>query len=447
MKRYFTISKETDLTELQLGKILATYQTRDLPRLRTLENYYNGRMAITYKQPTDEGRSNAKIVINHCKNIVDNYCGYMLGNPIKYEGENIDAILDINEYNDAQSTDESWLRQALIYGKAYCINYLDEEGKQRFKVLDTKECIPVYDDTLEQELLYVIRCYKNEPATTEDERYNIDVYGQSKTIHYLSGAGFKNLRWQGEEPNFYKQVPITVFSLNDDEAGIFENVMSINDAINSLVSGEIDSWDSFADAYLVLKGVSADEESLADMKKHRCLCIDPDADASFLTKNIADTQVVNILTDLTAKIHQMSACPDFTDESFAQSSGIAIKFKLLGFENVAGAIEAKMKQAIQRRIELISSILKLTDTEEIWRTIKINFNRNLPTDYTEIINLVTALKGLVSDETLLAQIPFVQNVQEELARVKKQNEQNMELYQSNFSSHFMNNEEEEEINE
>lgn len=41
-------------------------------------------------------------------------------------------------------------------------------------------------------------------------------------------------------------------------------------------------------------------------------------------------------------------------------------------------------------------------------------------------------KGLVSDRTLLEQLPFIKNVDEELAEVKKQTESNMSLY--NFNS-------------
>lgn len=48
-------------------------------------------------------------------------------------------------------------------------------------------------------------------------------------------------------------------------------------------------------------------------------------------------------------------------------------------------------------------------------------------------------KGLVSDRTLLEQIPFVKNVDEELAEVKKQTEDNMSLY--NFNSGVNDDEE------
>ena len=190
----------------------------------------------------------------------------------------------------------------------------------------------------------------------------------------------------------------------------------------------MDDFDAFADAYLLLKGVTADEEDLVKMKENRCLMIDETSDASYLTKNISDTQIENMLININDKIHKIAQSPDFTDEKFLAQSGIAMRYKLVGFENRASAIESNMRKALQRRIELICSILSLTTGEDKWRDVEIVFTRNLPTDITEIVNTVNQLRGIVSKETLLTQIPFVKDVDEELKRVNKENEEAMSLY-------------------
>lgn len=143
-----------------------------------------------------------------------------------------------------------------------------------------------------------------------------------------------------------------------------------------------------------------------------------------------DTQVENILKRLHDSIYRISACVDFSSETFTGgvSSGIAIQFKLSGMETRCGKIEAEMKKALQRRIEVISGMVALSTGEEIWRDIRIEFSRNIPADETQVVNMVTALKGTVSDETLLAQIPFVTDVQAEIEAVSKQKMENMSLY-------------------
>ena len=100
-----------------------------------------------------------------------------------------------------------------------------------------------------------------------------------------------------------------------------------------------------------------------------------------------------------------------------------------------------MQKALQRRIEIITGIASLKLGEEIFRDVKISFKRNIPVDISIAINLVNALKGTVSDKTLLGQLPFVSDVNAEIEALQKQKEANMALY--NFSGNNTDNEEEE----
>ena len=362
-----------------------------------------------------------------------NYLGYLTGIPIVYSNDEFDAVLDVLNYNDVNNEDSEYLKNALIYGMAYEVNYMDEEAKQRFRLFDSRECVPIYDNSISSELMYVVRFYKEDLLNAQNENYIVEVYGPRDIKTYRSGPGFSSFNLINEEPHFYNQCPVTVFALNEDEDSIFKQVMSLQDAYNELVSGSVDDFDAFADAYLVLKGAIAEDKELESMKQNRVLMIDQDADAKYLTKDITNTQIEYLLNTTNDQIHKIANAPDFTDEKFLAQSGIALRYKLIGFENQAAAIESCMRKALQRRIELISEILKLTDQEEQWRDVSIKFTRNLPN------NLIPAdpsdlmeYKGLVSDRTLLEQLPFVKNVDEELAEVKKQTESNMSLY--NFNS-------------
>ena len=92
------------------------------------------------KIATDVGKPCNRIVSNYCFNIVQNYQGYITVIDISYLSQtNIDAIQDILNYNDVRTEDNELLRNALIFGKSFEINYVDEDAKQRFKVLDSRE--------------------------------------------------------------------------------------------------------------------------------------------------------------------------------------------------------------------------------------------------------------------------------------------------------------------
>ena len=104
----------------------------------------------------------------------------------------------------------------------------------------------------------------------------------------------------------------------------------------------------------------------------------------------------------------------------------------MAIENLAAIKERKFKKGLQRRIELIFNTLNLKGDSLDWRAIDISFKRNLPTNETEIANMVNQLRGLVSEETLVAQIPFVSDVASEVEKLQQEKEMNMSLYNFNF---------------
>lgn len=379
------------------------------------------------KVATDEGKPCNRVVVNYCYNVVQNYLGYLTGIDVAYSSDdNFDDIQEVLNYNDVHNTDSDLLRNALIYGRAFEINYIDEDSQSRFKVLDTRECIPVYDNTLNQNLVYVIRLYKAD--LVDDDEYFVELYSESEYRKYRSTMGFSSFELLEQRPHYFKQVPITVFSLNSEEDSIFDKVLTLQDAYNELLSCEVDDFESFADAYLVLKGVTADPEDLDEAKRKRAFMVDSDADISYLTKSISDTQIENMLSNINDQIHKIANSPDFNDEKLLAQSGIAMRYKLVGFENASSAIEANMRKALQKRIELICEVLNLKGGEQVWRDVRIVFTRNLPTNVEEMAQVANSLRGLVSDETLLSLLPFVNDPAQELEKVKAQKEENMSVY-------------------
>ena len=357
-----------------------------------------------------------------------------MGKPVSFVGDNIDEIREILDYNDVHEMMTEYLRQACIYGRAFLINYVDMEGKQRIQVLDAQSCIPVYDDTIEHNLLHVIRCWidNSKGDLSTEIQWKVEDYGPEAVRYYDATDGFVTYTLTSTVNNPYKQCPITVFSLNRDEMGVFKPILSLQDAANTLISGQVDSYEDWDSAYLVLSGLNGtDEESIRTMKKTKCILLpgEENCSATFLTKNISDTQAKDILENINNKIYSIAQCPDFSDPNVFgnAASGISIKFKLLNFENVCSNIESEMRKAIQRMIELICTILNLVNEEQTWRDIQIIFRRNLPVDIQEIVNIVNGLRGIVSTETLLSQIPFIENAEEELEKLKAENDF-LELY-------------------
>ena len=425
----YNININEELTADKISRIIQSFEISEKIKLQRYYDYFRGKQAILNKSYKDASKPCNHIVKNYCFSIVNNYQGYIAGIPITYNSnDDITNLIDIFNYNDIKNADAALLKNALIFGVAYEICYIDEDTKQRFKVIDSRECIPVYDDTLNENLLYMIRYYKK-PSWKEDAetRYIIEVYSNASIRRYESNFNFSSLSLLEENPHYFKQVPFVEFRLNEEKDSIFDKIISLQDAYNELLSSEVDDFQAFTDAYLVLKGCGIAEEDAAQMRENRILMLDSEDSAEYLTKNISDTQIENMLSNINDSIHVIANSPDFNDEKFMATSGIAMRYKLVGFENTSSAIAANMTKALQRRIELLYTVMGLIAGDK-FKDVQIKFTRNLPLDNTEIINTINSLRGMLSDRTLISLLPFVSDVDAELEAIQTQKVLNMEMY-------------------
>ena len=426
----FYVNKDQELSIELLQKMINRFRVNVEPKLHKYKNYYDGIQLILNKRYSDASKPCNKTVINYCKNITDSYCGY-LATPgyISYSSDNdIKDIMNILRYNDYQAEDADFLLDALIYGVAAELMYNDAAGQTRFRLINPTTCFGVYDDSLTGDLMYFVRMYKASDWDDSD-LYYVDVYSDFDIKHYTMSGMNGYLKLLAEEKHYFSQCPANILVM-PDEKSIFDCIMSLQDSINELLSAEIDDYSAFCDAYLTIVGADAEQEEIASMKESRVLILPEGATADWLTKNANDAQVENILKRIHDSIYRIAQCPDFSSETFVGgvSSGIAIRYRLTGMETRAAKICAQMKKALQRRVEIICGIAALKLGEDVFRDIEIDFKRNIPEDNTSLVNLVNSLKGTVSDATLLAQIPFVDDVNAELEALQEQKKANMELY-------------------
>lgn len=377
----------------------------------------------------DKSKPNNKIANAYASYITDTLVGYFIGEPISYTSNDDVLLQDLSmifEYNDEADENAELAKNASIYGVAYEMLYLSEEDKMiRFKALNPKEIIPIFDKTVEQNLMAVIRYY-DDYDVVDDKTYTlVEIIDNTMVRRYKMDNSFLLLE---EYPHYFGMVPVAIYKNNEEERGDFEAVISLIDAYDKMESDTLNDFEYFVDAYLALYGFTAEPEDVAQMKENRILLMDEGTSAEWLIKQTSDTYVENMKNRLDADIHKFAKCPNMADKEFASNaSGVAIKFKLLGTENLVSIKERKFKRGLQQRLELMSMINSVLREGFDWRGIDIIFTRNVPSNDTDIANMVNTLRDIVSEETLLAQIPFVEDVQDELERLKQEREENKEL--------------------
>ena len=415
-----------DLGPEKIRQLLNHWQMNDRVKLQRKYDYYNGKQKILNKMYSDPSKPCNRVVTNYCRSIVSNFAGFNLGIPATYQvDDNVQYFL---RYNDYIQKDTELLTQGLIFGVAYELLYIDSDGETRFENISPLYGFDIYSSDLsDDDMSAFVRIYTEDNVDiTQSNTYMVVVYTKDKITTYKTVGEFGSLEFVSEVPHSFGQVPVVAFNLNPEREGIFEQIIPLQDSYNEVLSAQLDELGMLVDSFLVLKGVSAEKEDIQDMKTNRVLLMDADSSAEFLVKNVNNSQIIEILTEIKKRIIEISTCPDFSAENFATTSGIALQYRLTGFRNTSLAFMSQLEKALRRRIELFGWIEQIKGDKVT--DFKITFTNNLPTNTLEIAQIVNQLRGLVSDETLLSQIPFVDDAEEELKKAQAEKQANMKLY-------------------
>ncbi len=416
---------------LERGSILDKERVRKILEKRTdyTENqkYYRGNQAIEDRTMTDTTKPNNKLINSFAAYITDVNVGYFMGQPVSYSSTNqqlMDKIQEIFDYNDEQDENVQLAMDASICGVAYELMYMDEESNIRFNRVSPLNMVVIYDTSITPEPWAALRVYSSGNTDTELETdIYIEIYTESMTTLYKTDKVFSIMTEISSMENLFGQLPVSVFANNDTFQGDFDKVKSLIDEYDLAQSDTANDFEYFTDAYLHLHNIDLSTDEIQKLKEKRVIQTEGDAAGlvEWVVKEIQDAATENFKNRLQADIHRFSRTPNLTDESFAGNlSGIALSYKLLGMEWNASTKERKFKRGLQNRLLLITAMLEKKGSPFDYKEVKIEFNRNLPQNVQEITEWAVSLKGIVSDQTILSILPFIDDPQEELDRLEQE---------------------------
>lgn len=416
------ITTKKELTDTDIISALNSH-THEVQRIQKLKNYYIGRHAILRKEGRKFGAPNNTLVSNFPRYITNLASNYFIGQPVSYKAspgkeKDLSILLDIFKYNDEAAENLQLATELSITGAAYEIIYTDSDANLRFCMLPSEEIILVCDASLEENPLCAIRHYKVYSLDGVNYEEFVDVYTDADITHYKYDGS--SLRYIAQERHYFNDVPVVEYLNNRERRGDFEDVLTLVDAYNMTQSLTLDDLMDFTDAFLILKNLlGTDEKDIARLRQDKTILLPSDGGAEWLIKNVNDTYVENVKTRLQKDIHKFSHVPDMSDENFVgNTSGVAIKYKLIGLEQIRSRKEREFKKGLQRRIEIMAGMLKLKNQAQIdFRDIDVQFTANVPANILEQAQVVNQLDGLISRQTLLGLLPFITDPAEELTKL------------------------------
>lgn len=428
--------------------------TESIDRFTTLKDLYDGKHAILERSKTQTDLANNKLMINHAEYITDFATAYFMGNPIKYtfpEEEtrtDDDSLLQAFRKANITQVDTELARDLSIFGIGIEYVYQDKEGNTKSTNLDPRTAFLIVDDTVEENSLLGVHRIKKRDINNKEIGEVIKAITDNTVYTY----GFKNdtLNLINEEINIFNQVPVIEYWNKVNQKGDFESVVSLINAYNLLQSDRVNDKEQYVDSLLVLYGTLAGDNSEEKLKTARelkrlgLLELSEGDKVEYLSKTFHEADVELLKKSIIEDIHKISKVPNLTDENFAgNSSGVAMKYKLLGLEQLAQTKEEYYRIGLKERIKLYANILNIKMISINVDNIEMTFIRSLPVNELEIAQLITYLNNVVSQKTLLSLLPFVEDVDNEIERVEEQKQNNLKLAQVSFGGYEIGQEDEE----
>ena len=394
--------------------------TASIERFSMLKDLYDGKHAILDRSKVQTDLANNKLMINHAEYITD-------------------FITQV---------DTELARDLSIFGIGIEYVYQDKEGNTKSTNLDPRTAFLIVDDTVEENTLIGVHRIKKRDINNKEIGEILKVITDNTVYTYE----FKNdkLSLINEELNVFNQVPMIEYWNKVNQKGDFESVVSLINAYNLLQSDRVNDKEQYVDSLLVLYGTLAGDNSEEKLKTARelkrlgLLELSEGDKVEYLSKTFHEADVELLKKSIIEDIHKISKVPNLTDENFAgNSSGVAMKYKLLGLEQLAQTKEEYYRIGLKERIKLYANILNIKMISIDVDNIEMTFIRSLPVNELEVAQLITYLNNVVSQKTLLSLLPFVEDVDNEIERVEEQKQNNLKIAQQSFGGYEIGQEDEE----
>lgn len=410
----YTLPKDTEITAKVLNDIIA-YNDKFKSRYRKLSDYYMGKHDILDRKKTESVMNN-KVMINHARYITDTNVGYLLGNQVDYQVNDdvdIEPLLDTYNRQVISDLDSEIAKSLSIYGIQHEYIYVNENAEPKSCEIDNENAVVVYDDTVEHNKLFGV-------VYREINIKNKRSYYETIVIDDKNITTYKLYKTKTEEidskPHMFGGVPLIEYKNNPEYLGDFENVITLIDAYNLLQSDRINDKEQLVDAIFCLYGMDFDTKQAEQLKESRMIAnIPTDGKAEYLIKTLQEADVDILRKNIERDIHKISMTPNMSDENFVgNSSGVALRYKLLAFEQNIKNKSRYMEKGLKERFRLYNNFLSTNSKMEIvpLEEVDVIFTRNLPSNDFEISQMINNLADFIDKETLISQLSFIKDAKD-----------------------------------
>lgn len=426
------------------------------------------------KEKTDESKPNNKLAHAWHTMLVDQKVAYLCSKPPSYsdkeattdESDNkvnpnqefldyITEILDEDFEDDLNDLGTGASNKGVEWLHVYIDEVEEGIGELKYKVIDARECIPIWKSGDLKELQALIRYY--EMQVNDDVVLKAEYWTDKQVYYYIQngeGGDFIPDNITEDEPiqdHFtynnigygWDRVPFIPWKNNKDMTSDLQLYKSLIDEYDKKVSVRGDDLEEIQEAVDILRGYDGTDLAEYQHNKRYYKVVKVNAEGGY------DQATIDIPTDA-HESHLNRLDEDITtfgqgvnpksDKFGNNPSGVSIKFLYSALDLKASKMERKFQRAFNKLFWFISEYLYMTGkTNQRYNpsSIKVTFNKTMIANEVEMIDAVNKSKGVVDEQTIFESHPLVQDPSKALDRYRAEN--NTNLYGNSRVQQELNN--------
>ncbi len=336
-------------------------------------------------------------------------------------------------------------------GRAWLYPYLDNTGKFKLAVCEATNIIPFYDSTVEKRLKYCIRLYNNtfEILSADETIYfDKDAKGRyfqrmnengepAKGYHYYETKEKLISKKQYQEGKTWGRFPIIEFDNNIVKGDDLDPVKPFIDAYDMVVNLYLNDIEDLQQLIFILINYGGQDlqEFIEDLKTYKAVKVTKtgagtDGGVDTLKVDIPVEARVKLLEIIEKNIWRLGQGVNPNPDSIGNAtSGVALKHLYGLLELKASLMEGQFRSAFNKLLDIYKIYLRESgkgnfDNENV----DVVITKTMITNDSETITNLSNSQNILSKRTLVANHPYVDNVEDELEQIKKEQEEATEQY-------------------
>lgn len=415
------------------------------------------------KLQTVENLPNNRVIDNQYAKMVNQKANYLFGQPFAIEGENeryIELLKTVFNKQFMKMIKNSG-KAAYNGGIVWLYPYYTENGEFAFRLFPAHEILPFWKDNEHTLLDFAIRLYLviGYEGTTLKLIEKVEVYDLNGIHNFILDKGtlIPDIINKTESDCYYvtisgsdgkvqgfnwSRIPLIPLKCNDSETPLLKKVKSLQDGINIMLSDfENNMQEDARNTILVLKNY--DGTNLGEFRKnlatYGAVKVRYDGD----TKGGVETLEIKVNADnykniieifKKALIENAMGYDAKDDRLSGNPNQMNIQSMYSDIDIDANDTETEYQAAFEEIIWFVNAHLANTGQGNFeGEKVNIIFNRDMLMNETEVIQNCVASVGILSDETIIGQHPWVDDPKAEMERLDKQKQKEHEELEKQYN--------------